>query len=54
MLNVEKKETEALRIDLNKKDTKKFREIQEKIGIQNKSDVIRFCINFTSKNYKNI
>ncbi|MFX0132025.1 MAG: hypothetical protein ACFFDN_00135 [Candidatus Hodarchaeota archaeon] len=45
------KDEEALRIDFNKKDTKKFRELQETLGIKNKSDVIRFCLTFTYENY---
>ncbi len=47
----DKKWTEALRIDFNEDDTKKFRKIQQLLGIQNKSDVIRFCLNFTYLNY---
>ena len=49
--NNEEKEKEMLRVDFNKEDTKKFRELQEKLGIQSKSDVMRFCLTFTHSNY---
>lgn len=47
----ENKETEALRIDFNEEDSEKFNTIKRLLGIQNKSDVIRFCLNFTFLNY---
>lgn len=49
--NNDNKETEALRIDFNEEDSRKFKQIKKNLGIQNKSDVIRFCLNFTYLNY---
>ena len=50
----DKKDTEALRVDFDEEDTKRFRDLQSLLGIQNKSDVLRFCLNFTSKHYTKI
>jgi len=47
------KDIEAIRVDLNKEDTEKFRKLQKKLSIQNKTDVIRFALNFTLKYFPN-
>ncbi|MHA1977735.1 MAG: hypothetical protein ACW98F_08020 [Candidatus Hodarchaeales archaeon] len=41
----EKNEKFHIRVDLDKDDSKKFMEIQEKFKLKNKAEVIRYCLN---------
>ena len=40
-----------IRIKLKGRDSEKFRELQDRLGIQAKTEVIRFSINYTHDNY---
>jgi len=47
---MKEQEKEALRIDLNAKETKEFRNLKKELRFRNNTDVIRFALKFTSKN----
>jgi hypothetical protein len=45
------KPKEPIRIDLDEEESRKFKELSERLGIKIKTDIFRFCLSFTYNVY---
>jgi hypothetical protein len=46
-------DTISLRIDLNENNSRIFRKLKNRLGVENKTEVIRFSLNFTNSIFGN-